>query len=334
MNRTKGKDHTEQLPNSITRLTNTGKYGLNGCSGNCTDGLGVHISKPELILLNSDRLEIIGEHAMPARINGETVLPEWEDFSIMIRFRRSKSRAMLDAVCPDTGIFMLKKKNTMTAAERLLIDSYKLTLEGLAAYYGEAFEFVLHDLTDYDHSIIKIINGHHSGRTEGDAITDFALSMLEQMRENGHFDKAASAQPYTSYFSASKYGKPIRSTTIIIFGEKDRAIGLLCINLYLDSPLSSLLQNFSMIPPSNYAGEHFSSDSGELIARTVEKIKKDVEEDISVPQSLKNKEIVVQLYHQGIFKLKDAVMLVSRNLGISKNTVYLHIRSLENRQKA
>jgi predicted transcriptional regulator YheO len=192
---------------------------------------------------------------------------------------------------------------------------------------------VLHDLTDYDHSIIKIINGHHSGRAEGDAITDFALSMLEQMRETGHFDQAATNQPYTSYFSASKYGKPIRSTTIVIFGEKGKAIGLLCINLYLDSPLSSLLQNFSMTPQSKYAGEHFSSDSGELIACTVEKIQKDVKEDLSIPLYLKNKEIIVQLYHQGIFKLKDAVMLVSRKLGISKNTVYLHIRSLEKKTK-
>ena len=228
---------------------------------------------------------------------------------------------------------MLKKKSALTGAEKLLIDSYKLTMEGLAAYYGEAFEFVLHDLTDYDHSIIKIINGHHSGRTEGDPITDFALSMLEQIQENAQGGKAAAGEPYTSYFSASKYGKPIRSTTMVIFGEKEKAIGLLCINLYLDSPLSSLLRNFSMIPQSGYVGEHFSSDSGELIVCTMEKIKKDVEEDPSVPPHLKNKEIVVQLYHQGIFKLKDAVMLVSRNLEISKNTVYLHIRSLEKSQK-
>ena len=225
---------------------------------------------------------------------------------------------------------MAKKKATaatiLTSADKLLIESYKTTMEGLAAYFGEAFEFVLHDLTDYDHSIIKIINGHLSGRKEGGPITDFALSMLEQIQKN-----SGSGGAYTAYVSSSKYGKPVRATTIVIFGEKKAAIGLLCINLYLDSPISALLQNFSITPTADYISENFSSDSNELIARTLEKTKKAVEVDDSVPAYLKNKEIVIQLYHQGIFKLKDAVPLVSHDLGISKNTVYLHIRSLENK---
>jgi predicted transcriptional regulator YheO len=211
----------------------------------------------------------------------------------------------------------------LSAADRLIIDSYKTSMEGLAAYYGEAFEFVLHDLTDYDHSIIKIMNGFHSGRKEGSPITDLALSMLEQIRKND------ASKPFTSYTSKSKYGKPVRSTTIVIFGEGRKAIGLLCINLYLDSPLSALLHNFSMASQSDYVTENFSSDSGELVCRSLEKVKNDVEADSAVPQHLKNKEIVTLLYYQGIFKLKNAVQLISEDLGISKNTVYLHIRSLE-----
>jgi predicted transcriptional regulator YheO len=205
----------------------------------------------------------------------------------------------------------------------MIIDSYKTTMEGLAAYYGEAFEFVLHDLTDYDHSIIKIINGSHSGRREGSPITDLALSMLEQIRKND------ASKPFISYTSKSKYGKPVRSTTIVIFGEGQKAIGLLCINLYLDSPLSALLQNFSFSSQSDYVTENFSSDSDELIARSLEKAKNEVEADSAIAQHLKNKEIVTILYHQGIFKLKNAVQAISEDLGISKNTVYLHIRSLE-----
>jgi predicted transcriptional regulator YheO len=225
---------------------------------------------------------------------------------------------------------MPKKRNALSEADKLVIDSYKLTMEGLAAYYGDAFEFVLHDLTDYDHSIIKIINGHHSGRKEGGPITDFALSMLEQIRRNAEQDGGAKDRFYTSYMSASKYGKPVRSTTMVILGAERRAIGLLCINLYLDSPISSLLGNFSMLQPhADYVSENFSSDANELIAGTMERVKRSVNEDATIPLYLKNKEIVTQLYHQGIFKLRDAVLLVARDLGISKNTVYLHIRPLK-----
>jgi predicted transcriptional regulator YheO len=216
-----------------------------------------------------------------------------------------------------------RNKNQLSPHDRRIIDSYKMTMEGLAAYFGEAFEFVLHDLTDYNHSIIKIMNGFHSGRGEGSPITDLALSLLERIR------KGDISKPFTSYTSNSKYGKPVRSATIVIFGEKQKAVGLLCVNLYLDSPLSSLLRNF--FPPSqqDYVTENFSSDSDELIAGALEKVKTGVEADNTVPVNQKNKEIVALLYHQGIFRLKNAVQAISRSLGISKNTVYLHIRTLE-----
>jgi predicted transcriptional regulator YheO len=216
-----------------------------------------------------------------------------------------------------------KPVSKLTASDRLIFESYKTTMEGLASYFGEAFEFVLHDITDFDHSIINIINGSLSGRKEGAPITDFALSMLERIKENDI------SKPFMRYMSKSKYGRPVRSVTIVIFGERQKVIGLLCINLYMDSPISSLLQNFYLVPQGNYVTENFSSDSYELIVRALEKVKNEVEADDSVPSYLKNKEIITILYHQGIFMLKNAVQDISRELGISKNTVYLHIRALE-----
>uniref|UniRef100_UPI000B20528B PAS domain-containing protein n=1 Tax=Clostridium sp. NkU-1 TaxID=1095009 RepID=UPI000B20528B len=44
---------------------------------------------------------------------------------------------------------------------------------------------VLHSLEDTEHSVIKIINGHHTGRTEGMPITDLALLMLEEIEKDG-----------------------------------------------------------------------------------------------------------------------------------------------------
>jgi predicted transcriptional regulator YheO len=212
----------------------------------------------------------------------------------------------------------------LSSADKLIIESYKTTMEGLAAYFGDAFEFVLHDLSDYDHSVIKIINGFHSGRKEGAPVTDLALSLLEKIRNNRD-----GGGPFICYTSKSKYGKPVRSATIIISGVKKKPIGFICLNFYMDSPVSSLLQNFSLVSPSDYVTENFTSDSGELIAGALEKVKSEVEGDDSIPRTQKNKEIITILYHQGVFKLKNAVQEISDALGISKNTVYLHIRTLE-----
>jgi predicted transcriptional regulator YheO len=220
----------------------------------------------------------------------------------------------------------VEKKHSHT--DELILESYKIVVEGLAAYFGDAFEFVLHDLIDLDHSLTKIIHGSHSGRKEGAPITDFALSLLEQIKSRNDAQNGE-GKPYAVYFSQSKYGKPVRSTTIIIYGNQKKPIGLLCVNLYLDSPITSLLENFSLAQATDYITENFSHDSGDLIVRALAQVKDEVFADSSIHEHLKNKEIITQLYHQGIFKLKNAVQTVSKELGISKNTVYLHIRALE-----
>jgi predicted transcriptional regulator YheO len=167
-----------------------------------------------------------------------------------------------------------------------------------------------------------MINGFHSGRSEGAPITDLALTMLEKINENG-------GGQYITYYSKSKYGKPVKSVTLTISGEHGRVIGLVCINMYMDSPITSLLQSFTMNGYVEYVSENFSNDSDELIYRSLERVKKEVETNDAVPLSQKNKEIVTLLYHLGIFKLKNAVKVISGDLGISKNTVYMHLRALE-----
>jgi len=42
---------------------------------------------------------------------------------------------------------------------------------------------------------------------------------------------------------------------------------------------------------------------------------------------VRNKAIVHRLYDMGIFEIKDAAQLVAELLGISRHTVYLHIRN-------
>jgi predicted transcriptional regulator YheO len=218
---------------------------------------------------------------------------------------------------------MGKEKTLLSRADKVLLESYKSTMEALGAYLGEAFEIVLHKIDDLDHSVIKIINGFHSGRKEGAPITDLALAMLEKINKN-------KAERFATYYSKSRYGKPVKSITMAIFGEHDKAIGLLCINMYLDSPITSLFQNFTMDGHAEFIPENFISDSDELISRALEKVKNEVMGDAAVPASSKNKEIITLLYHQGIFKLKNAIKTIASDLRISKNTVYMHIRSLEN----
>lgn len=128
----------------------------------------------------------------------------------------------------------------LTRADQKILKSYIPTLQGLAAYLGSSYEIVLHSLEDYDHSVIGIINGEHTGRRIGAPITDLALDMLDELSAGG---KAS-----TVYFSRNKKGEPLKSTTIAVRGEHDRIIGLICINLYLNTSLCDILDGLTPAP--------------------------------------------------------------------------------------
>ena len=198
----------------------------------------------------------------------------------------------------------------LTSLDKKILHSYCQTLDGLSNYLGNGYEIVLHSLEDYEHSAIKVINGYHTGRTEGAPITDLALKMLEQIRRNEENDHGV------IYFSTNVKGEPLKSTTIPVKGEKDRII----------VPIPSDSDGLTV---SGQIHETFSQSSSDLLEQTIQTVRQEVLMDSAISSTNKNKEIIFRLYQQGIFNLKDAVVTIAEALGISKNTVYLHLRNLE-----
>lgn len=217
----------------------------------------------------------------------------------------------------------------LTYADRLILASYCDMLEGLSHYLGDGYEIVLHSLEDCSHSAIKVINGFHTGRSEGAPITDLALKMLEKLEKQNDGSKAI------TYFVKNKNGEPLKSTTMTVKGENNRIIGLICINFYMNTPLSEFLKSFTAADTEDAAPfpadrqENFSSNSTELIEEVTAQIKNEVFSDPAITSSNKNKEIILRLYDRGIYNLKDSVVKTAQLLNISKNTVYLHLRNIE-----
>ena len=176
---------------------------------------------------------------------------------------------------------------------------------------------IFHSLEDLNHSVIKIINGHHTGRKEGAPITDLALDMLNRIQSEG-------LPGHISYFTHNKKGEPLKSTTITIAGTQGKIIGLLCINFYLNTPVSSILAD--LLPTEaaerKYQSENYADNPQELVARAVTAAMEQVKSDPSIPASLKKREIISILDEQGIFQFKDSVTQVAEILTLSKNTVY------------
>ncbi|WP_311048957.1 helix-turn-helix transcriptional regulator [Enterococcus faecalis] len=199
-------------------------------------------------------------------------------------------------------------------------------LDGLGNFFGSTHEVILHSLENLESSAIKVINGHFSNRKEGAPITDMALKMLSQVESEHDY----AVKPY---YNKNQKGVILKSSTIPVIGENDRIIGLICINMHLEMPLIDYLQDLLPSEQQNDMSqelknsEHFSDNIDELITTSLTKVKQAVESDPNVSHLNQNKEIVIRLYDQGIFNLKDSVIKIADRLGISKNTIYLHIRN-------
>lgn len=212
----------------------------------------------------------------------------------------------------------------LTKTDRMILDSYKNLIKGLADYLGPGYELILHNLESYEKSVIAIANGHYTGRKVGAPITNMALNILRDIENNVSEDNV-------TYFTTNKNNKPMKSTTITIRGENNKIIGLLCINFYLDIPFSDVLKSFTAKPQPLAEGtvnEEFFEDSRQLMLHLIDSTKTAIMEDSSIISSNKNKAIISRLHEKGIFDFKDSVQFVADTLNISKNTVYLHLRNL------
>ena len=221
---------------------------------------------------------------------------------------------------------MSPKYISLTATDKQILESYKIMIDGMADYMGEGYEIILHSLQNLDRSVIKIINGHYTGREEGAPITDLALSMLSKIAESKEIKSLC-------YFTKDKAGVTLKSTTIPIVGENDRIIGLLCINFHTEISFAKMLSAF--MPTSDNSTqimENFTDNVDNLISTALEEARNKVLPKPKISAANKNKEIINNLYQKGIFNIKDSVLKISQILNISKNTVYLHIRNLEEKE--
>ena len=93
----------------------------------------------------------------------------------------------------------------------------------LGAALGSSTEVVLHDLTEPDRSVVKIVNGHVSGRNVGAPATEFARAMV---REYGDSD----LNFVTDYVTTTADGRPLQGSSYFI-RDAGEVVGMICVNI-------------------------------------------------------------------------------------------------------
>ncbi|MIE71849.1 hypothetical protein EL06_21110 [Salmonella enterica subsp. diarizonae] len=214
----------------------------------------------------------------------------------------------------------------MTGADKRTLDAWQAVAVMLGRLLGKGCEVVLHSLEDLQNSVVFIVNGEITGRKVGSPVTNTALAMLQRIQEE-HIDVTE------AYFTRSPDGHLMRSITCAIRGSEGNVAGLLCVNLDIDTPLCQFMQD--LLPPRADEKKHpaeaevFAHSVDELVRETVETVRHNVINDPAISPSARNRCIILRLHEQGLFELKDAVIIIAGMLGISRHTVYLHLRKMK-----
>lgn len=214
-------------------------------------------------------------------------------------------------------------KVSFTTKDREILALYFRLAEMVADLVGPHCEVVIHSLESLDKSVVKIVNGHHTGRKEGSPITDMGLKMLRLFLQTGEVNSR-------SYFTRNNKGEMLKSTTCVLAGDNNKPVGLFCVNMNLSAPfpdiIRTLMPDMAATLPMN---ENFGSSVHDVVEKSTDTIISQVYKDSSVNPKSRNKAVVFQLYENGIFEFKEATSIVSEKLGISKHAIYKYLREFK-----
>jgi len=201
-------------------------------------------------------------------------------------------------------------------------DNLERLIKMIAAQFGSNCEVVLHDLTkDYDSTIVAIEHNHITQRNIGDSGTNLGLEILRGTMEAG--DRY-------NYFTKTKDGKLLRSSSIYLKNDAGVVIGSICVNFDISGYLLMEGMLNEITNSSNRNGnpettEVFANNVNELLDHLIlesqEAIKKRPEE-MTRTDKIK---MIEFLDSKGAFLITKAGDRICEYLGISKFTLYNYL---------
>jgi predicted transcriptional regulator YheO len=219
---------------------------------------------------------------------------------------------------------------TMARSKKLpahssLIESLKIVVDGIAGTFGPRCEVALHDLSNLDRSIVKIANGHVTGRSVGGSITDQGLKDLKQGTED----------VILNYRSVTSQGRPLKSTTILFRDGRGKPTAAICINMDVTDILafnSQIIDMFGVAEAvqSGEQDETFEKDVGSTLDKMASKAISGIGKQVQSLSKEERMDIVRVLDTQGFFLIKGAIKILASKLKLSKFTIYNYLDKVKN----
>lgn len=196
---------------------------------------------------------------------------------------------------------------------------------GMQKYLGDSYEFIIHDVSEPESSII-FISGNLTGRKIGNPVTNIIIEAINKYGNN--------AEDMIGYQVKTSDGRTFKSSTIFIRDGDGVIVGCLCINMNID-PYLSIEKLISAITQSDFNLQEKSKHS-EVFANDIQDVVHEmVGNELAskkVPTEKLNKadkiNLVITLEEKGVFGVKGSVEIVAQELDVSVYTIYNYLKEI------
>jgi predicted transcriptional regulator YheO len=200
-------------------------------------------------------------------------------------------------------------------------------VDAIAETLGKNCEVVLHDLSKPEQSIVRIANGHITGRDVGGPATGLVLRYI---------GKPTKTEALVGYRTRTNTGAELKSTTMLIKNAKGLVIGALCINIDITGYLSvkkTLEQLCLLSDPEpdeqRESPESFESSVDSLIHETLEQSISKTGKPVAYMRKEDKLRVIRDLKERGLFLIKGSARRISRELNVSLATTYKYLEEIE-----
>lgn len=136
---------------------------------------------------------------------------------------------------------------------------------------------------------------------------------------------------FEPYYKENRDGRPLKCTSITLRDPKQRAIGLICINVDVSAfqDTHQALEKFLKTPEkARNPVELYGGQCEDQAAAMIQDYLDDKRLKLNFLDREHKKQIVQNLFQKGIFNYKNAVPFIAKKLKISRASIYNYIKEV------
>lgn len=195
-------------------------------------------------------------------------------------------------------------------------------VQGVGRSIG-AGELLLYDFQK-DPPVLIVREGGITNRKPGTPASSLLCRMVKEMDEKGETMRI-------NYPSTTKSGKPLKSTTILIY-ERSELSGVLCLNVDMSALpiIQHFIDQFSGVEKPD-CDDEMPQNAQEFLAGMIRKGIESIGKPVCYFDKKDNVEVVRFLQKNHIFAIKGSTDILASELNVSRYTVYNYIDEVKGR---